>query len=190
MDPTAEAYKNIGVDYPEGEIGSSEAAWMRRALLGQSRRHTILEFGSGLGLRSRFLEEEGFRVQRSDVAGSFLEHLQDASPPPLLLDLRRDPLPRAQIFYASAVLLHFPKEEIPGILRKIYEATLPGGIFFFSLKEGQGQGWEEGSWGRRYFAYWQEPEILAELLRAGWERVDIEREEGQTTWIQIIARRS
>ena len=190
MDPykeTRQTYDRSGTDYPEGDISPNEADWIQRCLSGRNTRETVLEFGSGLGRRSRYIESLGFRVQRSDASGAFLEHLQHEKPAPLLLDLLEDPLPPSSIFYASAVLLHFSADDTRKILQKIYEATKPGGIFFFSLKEGEGSVLEEGPWGRRYFTYWQEEDVVAALLLAGWEEVSMERD---GNWIQAFARRA
>jgi SAM-dependent methyltransferase len=191
LQETINTYNLVGSEYPEGDISLTEARWIEHALGGQKRGSLVFEFGSGLGARSRFIEELGFRVQRSDVTGAFLEHLKDSSPMPMLLDLLEDPLPTSDIFYAAAVLLHFPKERVPGVLEKIYKATSPGGLFFFSLKEGDGETVIDDGWGPRFFAFWRKEEILAALMDAGWERVELSQALSSKgdNMLQIIARK-
>jgi SAM-dependent methyltransferase len=66
--------------------------------------------------------------------------------------------------WASACLLHVPRDELAGILGKIHRALKPSGVFYASYKMGEGDG--RDSLGR-YYNYASPEWIEATYASAG-----------------------
>ena len=62
---------------------------------------------------------------------------------------------------AISSLIHVPKAELPLQIRKIARLLKPGGMFFVSFIEGEGEGFEDPTKAlrSRYFAKWKEDEL-------------------------------
>lgn len=79
-------------------------------------------------------------------------------------------------FWASAVLLHVPKERINEALARIKSVVKDNGIGFISLKDGADQKVEVDQIGgetvKRFFAYWQKDEFQKVLKDNGFSVVD------------------
>ncbi|WP_426406822.1 class I SAM-dependent methyltransferase [Bradyrhizobium ganzhouense] len=110
----------------------------------------ILELGCGAGNHSAVMLAEGFSVRATDgspemaeIASRRLDHPVEA--------MRFDELDAQQAYdgvWASACLLHVPRDELAGILGRIHRALKPSGVFFASYKMGDGDG--RDSLGRYY----------------------------------------
>jgi SAM-dependent methyltransferase len=103
---------------------------------------SILELGCGAGNHSAVMLEAGFAVRATDgspemaaIAARRLGHPVEA----MLFDELN-----AQKTYdgvwASACLLHVPRDELGGILTRIHRALKPSGVFYASFKTGEGDG--------------------------------------------------
>ncbi len=111
---------------------------------------TILELGCGAGNHSAVMLAEGFSVRATDgspemaeIASQRLGHAVEA--------MRFDQLDALQAYdgvWASACLLHVPRDELAGILARIHRALRPSGVFYASYKMGEGDG--RDSLGRYY----------------------------------------
>ncbi|AKU18958.1 hypothetical protein VV02_15055 [Luteipulveratus mongoliensis] len=139
---------------------------------------TVLEIGSGPGRDALELESLGLRVRRTDITPAFVEMMRADGHDADALDPRTDPLggPYDGV-WASAVLLHLSRDEMPMVLKRLHAATLTDGRLFVSVKEGDG---EEVSTsgnvhGPRFFTYWREPALRSVAEAAGWLDVQIAR---------------
>jgi len=123
---------------------------------------SVLELGCGAGNHSAVMLEAGFAVRATDgspemaaIAARRLGHPVEA----MLFDELN-----AQKTYdgvwASACLLHVPKEELAEILTRIHRALKTGGVFYASFKAGNSDG--RDSLGRYYNS------VSAEWLRAAY----------------------
>lgn len=128
----------------------------------------IFEIGSAMGRHASAMEKAGFKVQRSDGSRSFVEYLNKHGYTAKQYDvLSTDIVGKYQAIYAHAVLLHFPLLEFRMALRTIYKGLEPNGVFCFSMKLGDFEGWsEKGLSGRRYFRYWSVEDLCKELQSA------------------------
>ncbi|MET4272479.1 MULTISPECIES: class I SAM-dependent methyltransferase [unclassified Bradyrhizobium] len=105
---------------------------------------SILELGCGAGNHSAVMLAEGFSVRANDgspemaeIASQRLGHAVEAM--------------RFEAYdgvWASACLLHVPRDELAGILARIHRALRPSGVFYASYKMGEGDG--RDSLGRYY----------------------------------------
>jgi SAM-dependent methyltransferase len=103
---------------------------------------SILELGCGAGNHSAEMLAAGFRVRATDgspemaeIASRRLGHPVEA----MLFD-QIDAYEAYDGVWASACLLHVPRDELAGILRKIHRALKPAGAFYASFKVGDGDG--------------------------------------------------
>jgi SAM-dependent methyltransferase len=103
---------------------------------------SILELGCGAGNHSAVMLEAGFAVRATDgspemaaIAARRLGHPVEA--------MLFDELKAQEVYdgvWASACLLHVPRDELAGILTRIHRALKPSGVFYASFKVGEGDG--------------------------------------------------
>lgn len=113
---------------------------------------TILELGCGAGNHAAVMLAEGFSLRATDgspemaaIASQRLGHPVEA--------MRFDQLDAQDAYdgvWASACLLHVPRDELAGILKRIHRALKPSGVFYASYKMGEVDG--RDSLGR-YYSY-------------------------------------
>lgn len=113
-------------------------------------RGAILELGCGAGNHSAVMLAEGFGVRATDgspemaeIAARRLNHPVEA--------MRFDELDEMAAYdgvWASACLLHVPRDELASILARIHRALKPSGVFYASYKVGHDDG--RDSLGRYY----------------------------------------
>jgi SAM-dependent methyltransferase len=111
---------------------------------------SILELGCGAGNHSAVMLAEGFSVRATDgspemaeIASRRLGHPVEA--------MRFDQLDAHEAYagaWASACLLHVPRDELAGILARIHRTLRASGVFYASYKMGEGDG--RDSLGRYY----------------------------------------
>jgi SAM-dependent methyltransferase len=111
---------------------------------------SILELGCGAGNHSKEMLSRGFVVRATDgspemaeVAARRLNHPVEA-----MLFHELDDHEAYDGVWASACLLHVPRDELAGILARIHRALKPAGLFYASYKIGDGDG--RDSLGRYY----------------------------------------
>ena len=99
----------------------------------------VLEIGSGTGRDADWLAARGVQIHRTDVAAGFIELQAERGQTVHLLDIVRDELggPYGGVL-AVAVLMHIPRAELAGVLRRITAALLPGAPLLACTREGQG----------------------------------------------------
>jgi SAM-dependent methyltransferase len=108
----------------------------------------ILELGCGAGNHSAVMLAEGFSVRATDGSPEMAEIAALGHP---VEAMRFDELDAQQAYdgvWASACLLHVPRDELAGILGRIHRALKPSGLFYASYKMGDGDG--RDSLGRYY----------------------------------------
>ncbi|WP_298257346.1 class I SAM-dependent methyltransferase [Bradyrhizobium sp.] len=111
---------------------------------------SVLELGCGAGNHAAEMLARGFALRATDgspemaaLASHRLNHPVET--------MRFDELDESQAFdgvWASACLLHVPRDELGGILARIHRALKTGGVFYASFKSGDGDG--RDSLGRYY----------------------------------------
>jgi len=129
----------------------------------------LLEIGSGPGWDADWLEERGLIVRRTDGAESFVQFQAGRGRQAERLDVISDPLggPYDGVV-ALYVLQHVERGVLPSVLQKIARAIRDGGVFLFSIREGEGESVEIGSKGNEYYvALWPRSEIIDALAALG-----------------------
>jgi SAM-dependent methyltransferase len=113
---------------------------------------SILELGCGAGNHAAVMLAEGFAVRATDGSPEMAEIAARRLGHPVET-LRFDELDACETYdgvWASACLLHVPRDELAGILGRIRRALKPSGVFYASYKIGEGEG--RDSLGR-YYSY-------------------------------------
>lgn len=171
--------------------GETVLAFLDRLVEAAPPEATVLELGSGPGLDAVLLERRGLRVDRTDGTPAFVEMMRADGHAARRLDIRTDDFGGPyDVVLADAVLLHLTRPEFAAALRKARAAVNDGGLLAFTLKEGDGDEWHTRKLGRpRFFTYWREPDLRAELAAAGWEPIWLEHVPGQLEpWLHGICR--
>ena len=151
----------------------------------------VLEIGSGPGRDARWLEERGLRVRRTDITAAFVDLMRADGFTADVLDPLVDDLggPYDGV-WASAVLLHLQRVEMPVVLARLHGATRVGGVLGLSVKDGDGDAWSvHGHIGApRHFTYWREEPLRAALESSGWRVERLARHVGQRDdWLDVFA---
>jgi ubiquinone/menaquinone biosynthesis C-methylase UbiE len=147
---------------------------------------SVLELGTGAGRDAAVLQELGFDYTGVDISTGLLHLAKENNPN---LPVSQQSLYELAFadntfdgFWASAVLLHLPKDRVVEALTEAKRVTRPGGIGFISVKQGNGEKVLDDG---RLFADYQPGELdqklqeadLAVVESAVWPKSD------NTTWL-------
>lgn len=173
----------------------SVSRWLRvfLALLPPGAR--ILELGCGGGRDAEAMISAGFDVDPTDGTPEIASKAEERLGRPVRA-LRFDEIDALAIYdavWASASLLHVPREALPQVLAMIFKALKPGGLHFASYKGGGQEGRDRFG---RYFNYLSRQEVEEAYGRsASWEVLSVTEYLGggydgrQGPWIAITVRR-
>jgi SAM-dependent methyltransferase len=111
---------------------------------------SVLELGCGAGNHSAEMLAAGFAVHATDGSPEMAEVASRRLGRPVrtLLFHELDEQDAYDGVWASACLLHVPRDELTAILARIHRALKPSGVFYASFKVGEGDG--RDSLGRYY----------------------------------------
>ncbi len=157
---------------------------------------TILELGCGAGNHLAVMLEAGFVVRATDGSPEMAEVASRKAGHPVET-MRFDELDEHEIYdgvWASACLLHVPRDDLGGILSRIHRALKPTGVFYASYKIGHDDG--RDSLGR-YYNYPSPEWLQATYAAAGaWTQLsaDISEiksfDEAPATMLHIVVRKA
>src|SRR5450759_653106 len=155
---------------------------------------TILDFGCGPGRDLKVFAGLGHVAVGLDGAARFVAMARDYSGCEVWQqDFFKLDLPDKYFdgVFANATLFHVPRQELPRVLRELYETLKPGGVLFSSNPRGSNEeGWNRG----RYGAYYDLDTWRRHLSAAGFVEIDhyyrpagLPRE--QQPWLASVWRR-
>jgi len=153
----------------------------------------ILDFGCGPGRDLKSFKKLGHRAVGLEGSRPFCEMARAYSGCEVweqdFLDLD---LPSKSFdgIFANASLFHIPSQELPRVLRQLWETLRPGGVLFSSNPRGNEEGWV----GERYGNFMELENYQNHLEGAGFR---IERHYYRTTgkprseqpWLAVVSRR-
>lgn len=94
--------------------------------------------------------------------------------------------------WACGAFVHIPKDEMPALFRKVARALTEDGIFYFSMRLGDFEGFQ----GERYFSCYSEKELRSLVEGDGlftvlkeWVTRDVRSGHSDIQWINILARK-
>lgn len=138
----------------------------------------ILELGCGGGRDAAHMVERGFSVDPTDATPAMVRKAQERWNLPARV-MRFDELNAKEEYeavWAHASLLHCPREELCGVLERIYAALKPCGWHFANYKLGEREGRDNLG---RYYNFpdpaWLELEYVS---AGGWQSIAFEEEAG------------
>jgi SAM-dependent methyltransferase len=183
---TIESYDRIANRYCEhtlrDEFRRVEEGFLDRFLshMGQEAP-LVADVGCGDGRDSGYLIGRGARVLLIDLSSAMLAVAarQVPSGMHLNMDVRSLGLLDGYLdgLWASGILYHLPKRELPAALSEIRRVVAPGGVFSFNFKTGEGEAMEENPrsypGAPRYYAYYSAGE-MKDLLSGRFEIIDEE----------------
>lgn len=194
-DETLRAYEQRADRYFDASAPavSAEVAGLLDAVVARLRPGShVLEVGTGPGREAAYLEERGLHVDRTDATAAFVERLRANGHDARLLDVRDGNLggPYDAVL-ANAVLLHLDRAQARLAVEACRQAVRPGGLFALTLKDGDGESWSDAKLGApRWFVYWREEALRAQLSDAGWRVLDLRQVSGRTEpWLHALCER-
>jgi SAM-dependent methyltransferase len=159
--------------YAEREITSRQIR-LGRFLAQLSPDAAILELGCGAGADTAEMLARGFDVSPTDGSPEMAKVASRRLGRPVgtLLFHDLDAVEAYDGVWANACLLHVPRSELAHILKLIWRALKPGGIFYASFKAGDAEGRDTLN---RYYNYPSPDWLRANYARAGnWSSLEIE----------------
>jgi SAM-dependent methyltransferase len=159
----------------------------------------VLDVGAGPGTDAPELVACGLRVVLADLSAGMLRvGRNDYRAPRVQCDMRALPVASGTLggIWANACLLHLLRRDVGPTLAGFRRAPVPRGVLHVSLKRAhvdRPDGWERERYGAapRWFTYWTEEDLDAELERAGFRVVEAAlRESSRDRWLMRLAERS
>jgi Methylase involved in ubiquinone/menaquinone biosynthesis len=153
----------------------------------------ILDLGCGPGRDLFYFKNQGHRPVGLEGSPTFCEMARSYSGCEVLeqdfLKLKLRPESFDGIF-ANASLFHVPSQELPRVLRELWQALKPAGILFSSNPRGNEEGWDGSRYG--HFMEWESYRKYLEA--AGFEILQhYYRPEGkprhQQPWLAVVSRK-
>lgn len=175
VDETIASYDRIATAYAHRwQDRRVMAAALHRFLAMVPQGGMVLDAGCGPGFDGELLRSYGLRVVGFDLSKGMIQAglASGIKTPMVQADMRRLPF-RASIagIWCNAALLHLTRRDALFALQEFARVLQAGGVFFLSVKEGQGETQRSDAYGSqapRYFTYWQDKQLDALLRRSGF----------------------
>lgn len=174
---TIDAYDQNAKVWVKSRSGAGVWAEEKRKFRQYLPSGKVLEIGSGGGRDAKELIEMGYEYIGTDISKGLLEQARRNNPGVVFLEQSVYELDFPQNsfdgFWASAVLLHMPKDKIDKALQSVKRVMKKGGIGFISLKKGDGERFVQGDHVginyKRFFAFYQQDEFTNMLKKNNFE---------------------
>jgi SAM-dependent methyltransferase len=159
-------------------------------------RGHILDAGCGSGRDTRAFLDRGYRVTAIEASPALAGFAKAFTKHPCEILLFQDMSFHAEFdgIWACASLLHIPKREISDLIPRFIDALKAAGIFYLSLKEGEGE--RVASDGRFFSDYTADSfrEILAAfpLLQeiAFWKTEEVRSQTHRQPWLNFLLQKN
>jgi len=197
---TLESYNKFAEEYIRKTAPSVETSppemreWIDKALSMLQPGDTVFEIGTATPRDAGYMRSKGYRVICSDAAISFVRIMNSKGEQATQFNVLEDQLVnKYPMIFANGVFPHFTAEETRMALHNIHTSLAPGGIFAFSIKQGDGEEWiREKLDDIRFAHYWTFTDIVDTLEK---ERFTVEFTSFNTgaypshRWLNFICRK-
>lgn len=153
----------------------------------------VLDIGSGGGNHAAYFAARGRKVTCIDPSKGMRALCRKRGLRVAAGNLRTFSwIVRVHGIWANACLLHLRKAELPDAIARLERHLLPGGVLGCSVKEGEGERWEDHerfAGTRRYFSYYADEEFRA-WFAARFDLLRVERTptSGRTVFLKYLFR--
>lgn len=120
----------------------------------------ILDVGSGPGLHALRFENMGLVPTCIDLSKEMIRRCKKRGLTSYVMDMEHLAFPPASFdgIWAVTSLIHVKKDRVHSVLTSFHNLLIPKGILFVSLKDGEGESFDEPR--QKFYAYWTEEEFL------------------------------
>jgi len=177
---TVKYYDQEASSWSASHGGDDKDSWWKDEMLRFNEylpNGKIIEVGSGVGKDAQALISLGYDYVGTDASIGLLELAKQRNPSAQFIQKyahELDPsLGEFDGFWASAVLLHIPRNEIENSLLAISSVLRNEGVGFITMKEGEGERIDEKT--GRLFTYYKEEEFRDVLESTGFSVLEVGR---------------
>jgi len=190
---TIEYYNSHAAEFVTGTENADMGECRSRFLSYLEPGQKILDAGCGSGRDIIAFINAGFVVDGFDASSELCRIASEKTGIPVR-QMRFEDLEGEEEYdavWACASLLHIAREDLPGVLLRMYRLLKPGGKCYTSFKYGSGERTKEG----RYFRDLEENEGRALMEDAGFTVVelfitgDVRPDRKNEKWINIIMKK-
>ncbi|WP_137129900.1 class I SAM-dependent methyltransferase [Rhizobium sp. FY34] len=193
-DTTRHFYAEKAATYAADTVDQPVSAHLRQFTAALAPQARVLELGCGSGRDSAVMLAKGLTVTPTDGTPEMAAQATASLGRPVAVLAFGDLCDEAayDAVWANACLLHVPRADLAGILRRIQRALVPGGLFYASYKAGTAEGLD------RFGRYYNFPDEiwLRQAYGAGWSSLVLEETRGSgydgvpTPWLHMLARKA
>lgn len=195
---TIESYEvsiNQYIQNTPNNRGAVIEGWIDESIKDLNLDSKILEIGSAYGRDAKYIEDKGFHVEKTDATQGFVDILVEKDTTSYSLNIVTDQLNDTyDLVIANAVLLHLNNKETVEASKKIFNALNTDGTFALTLKQGEGEAWQNNKgMTQRFFNYWYKEDIVELLSNIGFVDINAwvdETDSPNATWIMIVAKKA
>ena len=152
----------------------------------------ILDAGCGSGDAAQYFTKQGLNVDCIDFSEKMIELCKQKELNAKVMDMEQITF-EAETFngvWASASLLHLPKNNMQAVVDKFYEILKKEGICYICVKEGYGEIYVEEKNMTRFFSYWTEDEIKERFkLFQVIEHYKTQASSEKLTWLEFLLKK-
>lgn len=190
---TIECYEATAVDYAQTHLDPVVMWEQLEFFIGNLRGKKVLDVGCGPGRDVKFFIDHRLEAVGIDPAENLLRIAQRVAPEAMFLkmDMRALDFPPESFdgLWACASFLHIPKKEGLTTLQGFRRVLKPNGLLYLSVKEGEGEGWQDyGDGHQRFFAYYRLDELVELMEEVGFEIFNIRLSPAHAVFIDVFAR--
>lgn len=161
----------------------------------------VFEIGSGDGTKAKYIKDLGYKVTGSDIADAFIKETSNKGVETIKFNVLKDEfVEKYSVIFCWRVFVHFTKEDVEIILRKIYNNLEEEGIVIFNVINREVKNVEE-EWidfsneyhmgAERYYRYFTEKEINEIISKIGYQIQSFHKEGGENDnkWLVYILKK-
>lgn len=198
VDMTIKAYNEISEIYNKMYNDVSRNSKNRNEFLRLLKPQShILDLGCGHGKDIGIFLEENFQVTGIDLCDAFIKMTSNKYPQANILkqDIRYPEFEDNYFdaIWASASILHVPRNQVDETFNNIYKILKPKGIFYSSFQIGSDENIKSKLYGgksrKRYFAQYSGKELENKISKAGFEIIKGVKNFYETKWYSVFARK-